>query len=165
MTTPNNERDKLIRVQGPALPVVRLASEADSSTPVSELIRVQGPALQVVKLMSEPVTPIATVQLTLPRVAGAEGERRVQTLRSLIEKVNEMEALFDRTGVCVSKTALSVGEGEVVIVLTPNDPTDALETCMRVAKLLFEAARKTGGVALRVFKADEPETPVCELAA
>jgi hypothetical protein len=163
MATPRNDRDKLIRVPGPALPVVRLASEVDPSTPVSERIRVQGPALPVVKLVSEPVAPIATVQLTLPQATGTEGERRVWTLRSLIAKVNEMEALFDRAGVCVSKA--DSGAGEVVIVLTPNDPADALETCMRVAKLLFEAARKTGGVSLKVFQADKSETPVCELAA
>ena len=53
----------------------------------------------------------------------------------------------------------------MVVVLAPNDPSDAIETCKRVADLLFVAARKVGGVAVKVFAADEPETPVYELAA
>ena len=165
MATPSNERSRLIRVQGPALPVVRLASEAASPVPACERIRVHGPALPVVKLMSEPAASTATVHFTVPLAAGVDGERKFQTLRSLVEKVNEVEALFDRAGVWVDGTRSDVRDGEVVIVLAPNDPADALDTCKRVADYLFAASRKTPGITLKVFAADEPETPVYELAA
>ena len=161
MATPNGERDRLIRVQGPALPVIRLSSEANSTTPVSKLIRVPG---SVAKMIPATATPAATVRLTLPLAAGVDGERKFQTLRSLVEKVNEVEALFDRAGVWVDGTRSDVRDGEVVIVLAPNDPADALDTCKRVADYLFAASRKTPGITLKVFAADEPETPVYELA-
>lgn len=101
MATRNGECDRLIRVQGPALPVIRLASETNSTTPVSKLIRVPG---LVAKMIPAPATPAATVHLTLPLVTGADGEKVFQTLRALIEKVNEVEALFDRRGVWVDGT-------------------------------------------------------------
>ena len=82
-------------------------------------------------------------------------------LHLLVGKLNEMEALGGRAGVWVDGERSGVQGGEVVIVLVPNDPADALATCKRVANILFNASP---GVKVKVFVADESETPVYELA-
>lgn len=135
MATPNNGRDRLIRVHGPALPVVRLTAD--------------------------PV-PMPAVRLTLPLAPGADGEERRRALHALVKKLNEMEAIGGRPGVWVDGTLSRVGDGEVVIVLAPYDLTDAVETCKRIANILFHASP---GVTVKVFAAGEPDTPVYELAA
>jgi hypothetical protein len=164
MSGPDDERGRLIRVQGPAMPVIRLASEVDPRAPVAELIRVQGSPIPLIRLTDRPV-PTATVRLTLPLQTGADGEAMFQTFRTAVEKVNEVEALFGRSGVWMDGTLSHVKDGEVVIVLAPNDSSDARETCKRVADYLFAAARSAGGVRVKVFEADRPDTPVYELAA
>ena len=95
MPAPNDDLIRL-RVKGPALPVVQFSS-AEGALP-SELIRVKGPVLPVVKLTSELRAPTATLRLTFSLAKGADGEKKFQTLHSLIEKVNEVEALFGRAG-------------------------------------------------------------------
>ena len=107
----------------------------------------------------------ASVHLRLPLIGGADGERMFQTLHAVIGKVNEVEALFGRAGVWVDGELSGVQDGAVVVVLAPNDPTDGVETCKRVADYLFAAARKGAGVTVTVFAAEQPETPVYELAA
>ncbi len=167
MTTPNSSGDKFVRLSRPAMPVVGLTAEQDADSPTAstgEWVRLARPALPVVKLMAEPAAPTATVHLTLPLATGDDGERIFKTLHALIEKVNEMEALFDRAGVWVDGTRSDVRDGEVVIVLAPNDPTDAIDTCKRVADYLFAASRKAPGITLKVFVADKPEAPVYKLA-
>jgi hypothetical protein len=167
VTTPNPAPDTFVRLGRPAVPVVKLTAEHEPDAPpasTGEWARLSRPALSVVELMAEPIPPVATVRLALPLAAGDDGNRMFQTLRSLIEKVNEMEALFNRAGVWVDGTRSDVQGGEVVIVLAPNDPVDALETCKRVADYLFAASRKTRGIVVTVFAADQPETPVYELA-
>ena len=166
MTT-DAKQPELIHVSRP-LKRARLTFEPttplDGPLTDGPLIRVGRP-LKRVRLTFKPSARTATVRLTVPLAAGADGERKFQTLRSLVEKVNEVEALFDRAGVWVDGTRSEVRDGEVVIVLAPNDPADALDTCKRVADYLFAASRKTPGITLKVFAADEPETPVYELAA
>ncbi len=163
MATPNNERSKLIRVQGPALPVVRLISESDPTASVSELIRVQGPALPVVRLMAEPVEP-ATLEATHP--AGTpQGEREFGTLSAFVGKMNEAEQLYNRPGVRIDAERSGVRDGKVVIVLAPNDPTDAIETCKRVADYLFAAIRTIPGATVRVMVEGQPDKPVYEMAS
>ncbi|HEY1186693.1 MAG TPA: hypothetical protein VGE74_03500 [Gemmata sp.] len=106
--------------------------------------------------------PTATAHLHLPLVGGADGERMFQKLNAVIGKVNELESLLDRAGVWVDGTRSGVQNGTVVLVLAP-DPTDAVETCKRVADYLFAASQKGGGITVKVFAADQPETPVYEL--
>ncbi|MBM3983188.1 MAG: hypothetical protein FJ304_23535 [Planctomycetes bacterium] len=153
---------ELIRVKGPALPPVTLSSERTHTAPVSELIRVKGPALPPVTLSSDP-TSSAFAVLTLPLVGGNSGEQTFVALNSIILKINEIEALCGRAGVWVNGTRSGVREGRIEIVLAPNDPTDALGTCKRVANYLF-AAFNTAGTTLKVFAA-ESDAPVYELAA
>lgn len=165
MTTRRDEsRGPLVRVQGPALPVVKLVSESDPLTPTGELIRVSGPALPLVTLMSEPPVPPATVRLALPFTKERDGNHLFQMLHSVIEKANEMEAFNSRAGVRVDGARSGVRGGEVVLVVAPNDPDDAIETCKRVADYLFAAARATRGVTVQVFATDAPDAPVYELA-
>jgi hypothetical protein len=164
MADPNTEHE-LIRVKGPALPPVTLRSGTTFPTSASELIRVSGPALPVVRLRSERVEPVATVVLRVPLAPGADVEGTFKRLRSLVAKVNEVEVLLDRAGVWVDGNRSGVQNGEVVIVLAPNDETDALDTCKRVSRILFDALNNAAGVTVRVFAANEPETPVYELAA
>lgn|GEM_PF-6656839 len=161
MTAAGNEHE-LIRVQGPALPVVTLRSEANPTAPASELIRVQGPALPSVTLRSDP-PPVVTV-LELPLTSGEKGEQTFAVLNSIIQKVNEIEALFGRAGVWVDGTRSGVCEEKIEIALAPNDPTDAIETCKRLADYLFAAVRNTSGVTVKVFTKDQPDTPVYKLA-
>jgi hypothetical protein len=59
MTTPNNEHE-LIRVKGPALPMVTLRSEVNPTAEPSELIRVTGPALPPATLRCEPIPPVTS---------------------------------------------------------------------------------------------------------
>lgn len=162
----NTRSDNLsdLRVKGPARPPVVLHSEARSDVLPSELIRVKGPALPPVTLRSEPLTPTATVRLSLPLMSGDHGSRMFDTLHALVAKVNETEALFGRAGVWVDGERSGVQGGEIVIVLAPNDVADAVETCKRVADYLFAAARKTAGFTVKVFES-EADAPVYELAA
>lgn len=164
MGTRNDDLGDL-RVKGPALPPVCLTAEASSEALPSELIRVKGPALSPVTLRSEPLQPTATVHLAVPLAAGDDGTRLFATLHSLVTKVNEVEALFNRAGVWVDGAQSDVRNGEVVIVLAPNDADDAVETCKRVADYLFAASRKVAGATVKVFTADKSEKPVYELAA
>lgn len=159
MATPNHEHE-LIRVKGPALPPVALVSEPSPTAAPSELIRVKGPALPQVTLRSEPLQPTATVHFVVPLAAGDDGTRLFATLHSLVTKVNEMEALFNRAGVWVDGTRSDVRNGEVVLVLAPNDAADAAETCKRVADYLFVASRKVAGATVNVFAVDKSEKPV-----
>lgn len=165
--SPSDREPKLIHVRRPLKRIeVNFEPSVPLDGPITDgpLIRVARP-LKHVRLTFGPAAPTPTVHLTVPLAAGVDGERKFQTLRSLVEKVNEVEALFDRAGVWVDGTRSDVRDGEVVIVLAPNDPADALDTCKRVADYLFAASRKTPGITLKVFAADEPETPVYELAA
>jgi hypothetical protein len=161
VATPENNRDRLIRVRGPALPVAALVSEPDLAEPVSELSRVRGPAVRVVALMSEPVEP-AILEAAHP---AAGGKNEVGRLSSFIEKLNEADSIFNRPGVRIDESRSGVRDGRVVLVLTPNDPADAVETCKRVADYLFAAIRTIPGATVRVFVADQPDKPVYELAS
>ena len=87
-----------------------------------------------------------------------------ETLCSLIAKINEIEAIYSRAGVWVDGTRSGVRERLIEIVLAPNDPTDAIATCTRMAKILFESLDHSKGVTIRVFASDKPDTPVYELA-
>jgi hypothetical protein len=163
MSTAKNDDNRLIRVQGPALPVVKLSSESEPTAPVSELIRVHGPALPVVTLMAEPATPVTSVNLRLP-LGASNGERMLEKMHSLIARVNEIESILDRPGVWVDGARSGVQDGNVVMVLVPHDQTNAVETCKRLADQLFAAVRTFAGVTIKVMSAENPEKPVYELA-
>ena len=127
---------------------------------MSELVRVSGPALPVVILMSAPA-PVATVHLRRPLADGDDAEAIRRRMYSLTGHVNAMEAEEQRAGLSLDEARSGIRAGEVVLVLVPNDPADALATCKRVANILFNAAR---GVTVKVFAADQPNAPVYELA-
>lgn len=164
MATPENNHGCLIRVRGPALPVVALASEPNLTEPVGELIRAQGPALPVVVLPSEPVES-AVLEAAVPPFANGEAERAYGSLSAMIGRLNDFRSLANQPGLSVDEARSGVRDGRVVLVLTPNDPTDAVETCKRVADYLFAAIRTIPGATVRVFAADRPDTPVYELAS
>lgn len=159
-STPSN--DKFVRLSRPAIPLVKLTAEHDAS-PVStgEWECLSRPSVPLVRLRAEPIVPAATVRLALPLSAAGSGAQVFGRLHALIGKLNEIEDLGGRAGVWVDGVRSGVRDGEVVIVLAPNDPADAVETCKRIAHLLFNASP---GVTVKVFVADAPETPVCELA-
>lgn len=158
MPTPN---DDLIRsrVKGPALPTVKLTSSPDALP--SQPLRVKGPPLPTVVLRGEPCAA-ASVHLRRPLADGTDAEAVKERMLALAGKVNEMEVIEGRAGIRFDEARSGVRAGEVVIVLAPNDPADAIETCKRVAKILFNASP---GVVVKVFAADEPETPKYALPA
>jgi hypothetical protein len=126
------------------------------------LIRAGRP-LKRVAPTPDPV-PSAVAVLELSLVGREQGERTFTTLNSIIQKVNESEALSGHAGVWVDGVRSGVRDGKIEIVLAPNDPTDAVGTCKRFADYLFAALRQPG-LTVKVYAADEPETPVYELAA
>ena len=114
MTT-DAKQPALIHVRRP-LKRIRLTFEptVPLDGPINDgpLIRVGGP-LKRVRLTFEPTTPPATIRLTLPLATGADGAKMFRTLGKLIEKVNEVEALFGRAGMWVDGTRSDVFGGEV----------------------------------------------------
>ncbi|MBP3958549.1 hypothetical protein J8F10_25145 [Gemmata sp. G18] len=162
----SDRQPKLIHVRRPLKRItVNMEPTVPLDGPVTEgpLIRVGHP-LKRGTLSFEPVPQVVTI-LELPLIGGEKGEHALAVLHSIVQKVNEIEALRGRAGVWVDGVRSGVREGKVEIVLAPNDPTHAVETCKRVADYLFAAARQTPGVVVKVFAADQPETPVYELAA
>lgn len=147
---------KLIRV---ARPAIRATLTFEPTVPLEgpvvsgPLIHVRRPAIRGT-LTFEPVDP-AAVELNLP-VAADDGPRALDTLRTLVGKVNEIEALFGRAGVRVDDGRSGLREGAAVVVLAPHDPADAVATCKRVADQLFAAVRLVPGVTVRVLAADQP---------
>jgi len=92
---------------------------------------------------------------------GSDAEVIKDRMYSLAAKINEMEVLEGRPGLRIDETSSGAQEGEVVLVLVPNDSANAIETCKRIANILFNASP---GVTVKVFVADQPDTPVYELA-
>jgi hypothetical protein len=162
MTTPNRQ-PKLIHVRNPVKRIdfaFEMVAPVEGSIADAPLIHVRND-LKKIEMNFDPVLSAVAV-LELPLLGGENGERTFSTLNSIIQKVNEIEALGGRAGVWVDGVRSGVREGKIEIVLAPNDPTDALETCKRVAKILFSASP---GLTVRVFAADQPGTPIYELAA
>lgn len=146
-------RKPLVRVEMNMEPV----EPFDGPVTRGPLIRVSRP----LKRITLTFRPAATLRLTLPLPAAGDGARVFDKLNSIIRVVNEMETIWDRAGVWVDGERSGVQNGEVVIVLAPNDPTDALATCKRIAHILFNASP---GATVKVFAA-ESDAPVYELAA
>lgn len=88
-----------------------------------------------------------------------------ETLGAVVGKMNELEALVGRAGVSVDGGRSGVRGGEVVVVLTPNDPAGAVESCKRAADQLCAHLRSFARATLRVVADDAPETPVYEVTA
>ena len=165
MTAPNRQH-RLIHVRRP-VKWVEVAFEP--TTPLHGTLT-DGPLIPVgrplkrVGLHSEQAA-LAYVELALQLVGGADGPRMFEKLNSLVVKVNEMESLFDRAGVWLDGSQSGVRDGKVVIVLTPNDPADAIETCKRVADQLFATTRPLAGMIVTVRTADQLEKPLYQLAS
>ena len=126
------------------------------------LIRLDQPLKRMTDTMQ--AVPAVVTIFELPLVGGATGDQTFAVLSSIIQKVNEIETLCGRAGVWVDEARSGVREGKIEIVLAPNDPTDAIATCTRMAKILFESLDHSKGVTIRVFASDKPDTPVYELA-
>lgn len=156
----DDTQPRLIHVRNP-LKRIRLTFQPveplDGPITDGPLIRVSGP-LKRIRLTFQPV---ASVRLTFPLPVAGDGARVFDKLNAIIGKLNEIEALDGRAGVWVDGARSGVQGGEVVIVLVPNDPADALATCKRIAHILFNASP---GATVKVFAA-ESEAPVYELAA
>jgi hypothetical protein len=164
MTAPD-QQPKLIHVRRP---LKRVELSFEPSTPPEEPIA-DGPLIQVghpmkrVECHFEPVA-LAYLELALPLLPGVDGEQMFGKLNFLVGKLNEMEALFDRPGMGMDGERSGVRDRKIVIVLTPNDLADGLETCKRIADQLFAALRPVIGVTVTVIFADQPEKPVYQLA-
>jgi hypothetical protein len=165
MTTPNRQ-PKLIHVRNPVKRItLTFEPVVPPDGPITEapLIHVANPVKHI-EMTFEPVPPVVTV-VELPLLGEDKGEQTFASLNSIIQKVNEIEAIRGRAGMWVDGTQSGVREGKVEIVLAPNDPTDALNTCKRVARILFELLNSAAGITVKVFAADRPDAPVYELAA
>jgi hypothetical protein len=159
MNTPDRQ-PKLIHVRRPLKRIeVNFEPTVPLEGPITDgpLIRVGHP-LKRARLAFEPV---AIMHLRRLLTNGADADTLTHRLYSLAAKVNEMEVIEGRLGVRIDEASSGAQAGEVVLVLVPNDPADALETCKRIANILFNASP---GVTVKVFVADQPDTPVYELA-
>jgi hypothetical protein len=106
----------------------------------------------------------AHIELTLPIISEDDGNKKFDLLNSAIGKLNELEALFDRPGVSVIGPQSGLLDDKVVIFIMPNEPTDAIETCKRMADWIFATVRTLAGVAIRVLSAESPDKPLYKLA-
>jgi hypothetical protein len=160
-----DRQPRLIHVKRP---VKGVEVTFEPATPLSGPIT-DGPLIPVsrpMKSVGHPFEPVATpyIELGLPLSHGVDADQIYRKLNSLVRKVNEMELLFDRAGVWVDGLRSGVREGMVVIVLTPNDPADPLETCKRIADQLFATTRPVAGVLVTVRAVDQSEMPLYPLA-
>ena len=165
MTTPNRQ-PKLIHVRNPLKRIEMTFEPAvppDGPITDGPLIRVGEPLKRVTLHFESPSPMIAEVEMPLP--AGEDGESVLGELRSLAGKLNETESLSGRPGVWVDGARSGVRDGKIVLILLPNDPADAIETCKRAADFLFAGVRTVAGATVRVFSADDPKTPVYEPSA
>ena len=99
MTT-SDRRPKLIHVQRPGKAVwgsFEPITPLDGTIANGPLLPV-GPPLKRLDVDFEPVAS-ASVEVSLPLVGGADGNRLFEKLKALVDKLNEMESLFDRAGV------------------------------------------------------------------
>jgi len=165
VTTPNPEpQRKLIRVGRPAIRgTLRLEPVVPIDGPVTTgpLIHVRRPVVRGTLTFE----PVVTTEVELPLPGGADGGPMFETIHAVLGKLNEIEAQLGRPGVCVDGERSGVRDGKVVLVVTPNDPAGAVETCKRIADFLFAAVRTVPGVTVKVFSAESPDKPIYELAA
>ncbi|MBA4062113.1 MAG: hypothetical protein C0501_00075 [Isosphaera sp.] len=171
MAAAGDERSRLVRVQGPPLPVVALASEAAPTAGVSELVRVRGPALPVVALTS---VSVASVHLELtvalrPDTAAAAVAAVFGKLTDLVAVLNAYEADLGGAGFWVDESRSGARPGPAVgLVLVPNEPAGAEGRLRRVADLLVKTAGGYAGVAkvaAKVVSAAAPDKPIYQVAA
>jgi hypothetical protein len=103
-----------------------------------------------ITLHFEPMVPVSDVsaEVEAPFGVNEDGERLLGTLNALVEKVNECEALFGRPGLRVNGERSGLRDGRVLVVVGPNDPTGAVETCKRIADQLFAALRTVPGITI-----------------
>ena len=157
-----NASKKFQRLSRPAIPMIKLAAERGPDDPpvsVSGWSRLSRPAIPVIVLAAEP--SFSSVELAFPRI---DDKPKIENLAALVERLNELEALFNRPGVTIDAERSGIRDGKTVLVVSPNDPTNAIETCKRVADFLFAIVRPITGVTVRVFSADEPGKTIYELA-
>ena len=119
-----------------------------------------------ITLRFEPIEPVSvSAEIELPLLINEDGEVTHQMLRAVVGKVNECEELLGRPGVRVNDARSGVRDHRVIVVVGPNDPAGAVETCKRIADQLFAALRTVPGITIKVLSANHPGKPICEFAA
>lgn len=169
MSTTNDDLLAL-RVKGTTVPPVVLSSPPDARG-VAEL-RVKAPTAVPVREaqlthVRKPLSNLTAtfgpfVRLFVPVANEPEAKAKFELLKSLVARINEMEALHGRAGVELADTVPNVENGELVASFVPNDPANGVERCKRIAHYLWAAQ---DGAAVRVYEAEKPESPVFEIAA
>jgi hypothetical protein len=149
-------------------PIVRGTLNLETVQPHDGLAN-QGPLIRVNRPVTRGILKLVPVlgthiELTLPISSEGDGKRKFELLNMAIRKLNELEAMFDRPGVCVIDGESGLREGKVVLFLAPHEATDAIETCKRLADCIFATVRTLAGAAIRVLSADSPSKPLYELA-
>jgi|GEM_PF-4539387 hypothetical protein len=129
-----------------------------ASPSVEELI-VRAPVLPPVAYGIERA---ACVRVSVPLPDPTKRDEVLRRFQSLVVFVNQIAALTDRSRMMISADHSGTRDGEQVLTLIPCDAEGALETCKRVAHLLWGAQV---GSAVRVYDAEKPEAPVFEIAA
>jgi hypothetical protein len=160
-------------VKGTTVPAVVLSSHPDARSLVE--VRVTAPAVVPVVGSREPqlihvrkplVNLTATfgpfVRLFVPVANDTDARAKFELLKSLVGRINELEAFLGRAGVELADAVPNVENGELVASFVPNDPANGVERCKRIAHYLWAAQ---GGAAVRVYDAEKPEAPVFEIAA